>query len=180
MVSPNWMVYSMVEEMLFLLPFACSSEMTGSSMADMEAGTALGNIRKDSAIPVRMPYILKASAVVRPDFCRLKGISTASALCRRVRLNRLPVRGRAIRRRERHLSRSFRGRIRTFCSPPVTVSMKRALPASPASRPKTARAGVMVSPCWILMLQRSHTVPMRRICSRSCAAAGIPVFFRPR
>ena len=34
-----------------------------------------------------------------------------------------------------------------FRFPPVNVSMKRALPASPARSPKTAREGVMAFPC---------------------------------
>ena len=41
------------------------------------------------------------------------------------------------------MSRYFAGCIRTVRLPPVSVSMKSALPASPARSPKTARAGVM-------------------------------------
>ena len=62
----------------------------------------------------------------------------------------------------------------------VKVSIKSALPASPAKRPKTASSGVMAFPCWIWMLHRSQTVPIRIVCSNSCAVAGMPVFFLPR
>ena len=46
---------SIEREIRCSLPRDCSSEMVGSSMADREKVTALGNIRKDRDMPVRMP-----------------------------------------------------------------------------------------------------------------------------
>ena len=83
----------MAWEIFCIFPFACSSDMTGSSMADREEVTALGKSRKDRDIPVRMPYRLRASVEERPDCRSDRGIRTASTLWSKVRLTRLAVTG---------------------------------------------------------------------------------------
>ena len=62
----------------------------------MEPVSAVGNRMKGSDMPVRIPYSLRAEAVLRPNMRSLSGMAMASMLCRKFWMMRPAERGSAI------------------------------------------------------------------------------------
>ena len=67
-------------------------------MVESPLAMAEGNIIKGMAIPVRIPYWLRAWEEVRPWAWRVTGSRAAWALWRKFMMTRVPVRGAAIER----------------------------------------------------------------------------------
>ena len=87
---------AIVRSIFLSLPAACASETVGSRTTARELVIADGKKIKGSAIPVSTPYVLRASALDRPNSSSLLGTKIASRLCRQPRISRLPISGRAI------------------------------------------------------------------------------------
>ena len=71
----------------------CASEITGRSITEIEFVNALGNRTRGRAIPVKTPYIDRASADDRPNNRSCPGMEMASTLARILIISRFAESG---------------------------------------------------------------------------------------
>ena len=88
------MVFSVVCLRVRLAPLEFASDTVGRSITDNEFVIADGKLINDIAIPVSIPYILRAWLWFIPDFKSIIGISIDSMLLSKLIDNLLQVSGR--------------------------------------------------------------------------------------